>query len=359
MNRKLHILILEDVPTDAELMQYELRKAGIDFESRTVETKADFVRQLQDFAPDVILCDYLVGPFNGMAALETVRKTDPDIPLIFVSGAIGEERAIETLTSGATDYVLKDNLKRLGPAVYRALREAKTRHKRRMAEETVRTDRIKLRSLTAQLQTVEEKQRREFAVELHDSLSQVLAFAKIELGTLQQKVCPELSDSVRHVRDLIDEVIAKTRKLTFDMSPATLYSLGLEPAIEELAELYNEEEIFNCKFEKTEHEKPLTERVKILLYRAVRELLVNTAKHAKAKNVTLSSKVSGDSIELSVTDDGVGFEPSLLKDQQNTHHSFGLFSIRQRLDHLGGNIDIASQPGDGTTVTLRAPLRRK
>lgn len=135
MNRELRILILEDQSTDADLMEYELRKGGIIFSSKRVQTKEEFLRELKVFLPDLILSDYKLPSFDGSSALEIVREHYSDVPFIFVSGTIGEELAIETLKGGATDYVLKERLTRLVPAASRALREAEDRTARKKAEE--------------------------------------------------------------------------------------------------------------------------------------------------------------------------------------------------------------------------------
>ncbi len=135
---RLHILMLEDVATDADLVERELEREGFSFEARRVTTRDAFVQALDAFGPDLILADYSLPRFDGMAALELVQEQDPHLPVVFVSGAIGEEQAIETLKQGATDYVLKDRLSRLGPAVRRALREAEERRARREAEEALR-----------------------------------------------------------------------------------------------------------------------------------------------------------------------------------------------------------------------------
>ena len=131
MNSKLRILILEDRPADAKLAMRELRKAGIQFAARHVATEADFLAQLRDDPPDLILADYSLPAYDGLSALAAARKERPEIPFIFVSGSMGEETAIEALHLGATDYVLKQRLTRLGPAVRRALREIEDHARRR------------------------------------------------------------------------------------------------------------------------------------------------------------------------------------------------------------------------------------
>ncbi len=134
----LDILLLEDVATDAELIQHELRQEGIDFEAQHVTSRDGYRLALESGAPDIILADYSLPTFNGLEALEMAQDRHPEVPVVFVSGAIGEERAIETLKQGATDYVLKDRLSRLAPAVKRALREAEERRARRQAEEALK-----------------------------------------------------------------------------------------------------------------------------------------------------------------------------------------------------------------------------
>lgn len=139
MERKeLHILILEDVTTDAELIKDELREAGTVFTPSCVKDKASYLKALDEFSPDIILSDYSLPSFDGLSALKLAGEKCPDVPFIFVSGALGEETAIELLKQGATDYVLKSRLSRLGPAVSRALQEVKERKERKLAEEELK-----------------------------------------------------------------------------------------------------------------------------------------------------------------------------------------------------------------------------
>jgi DNA-binding NarL/FixJ family response regulator len=136
--RELRILILEDVTTDAELIKDELREAGTVFTPSCVKDKVSYLKALDEFSPDIILSDYSLPSFDGLSALKLAGRKCPDTPFIFVSGALGEETAIELLKQGATDYVLKSRLSRLGPAVSRALHEVKERKERKMAEEELK-----------------------------------------------------------------------------------------------------------------------------------------------------------------------------------------------------------------------------
>ena len=134
----LRILMVEDMPSDAEITLRELKRSGLDFEHRRVETEAELMRECVEFAPDIVLSDFALPHFDGLSALGVVRRLRPDLPFIFVSGTIGEETAIESLRGGANDYVLKTNLPRLPTAVRRALKDAAERAVLRETEEALR-----------------------------------------------------------------------------------------------------------------------------------------------------------------------------------------------------------------------------
>lgn len=147
MSEPLHILMLEDTPSDAELAERELRKAGIDFTTLRVETRDAFVRAINEFHPDIILSDYHLPDFNGMLALEIVRCDHPDIPVVMVTGALSDVEAVELIHAGARDYVLKDRLARLAPAVQRALSAEQGSRARKAAEKALRESEAKFRAL--------------------------------------------------------------------------------------------------------------------------------------------------------------------------------------------------------------------
>ncbi|HXG49564.1 MAG TPA: response regulator [Methylomirabilota bacterium] len=142
----VRILHLEDDPIDTDLIQATLGAHGVTARIQRVDTGADFKAALARRDFDLILADYNVPSFNGLAALDLARKECPEIPFLFVSGLIGEERALDSLKTGATDYVFKHNLARLGPAVRRALDEAAERSERRRAEAALRDSEATLRS---------------------------------------------------------------------------------------------------------------------------------------------------------------------------------------------------------------------
>jgi DNA-binding NtrC family response regulator len=147
----IRVLLTEDVAADAELEVRELKRAGLRFQHRIADTEGSFTSALQEFAPDVILSDFSMPGFDGMAALALAREICPDTPFVFVSGTIGEEYAIRALKNGATDYVLKTNLVRLPAAVERAIAEAKARRDRRRTEVELEMARERLTSIFTSL----------------------------------------------------------------------------------------------------------------------------------------------------------------------------------------------------------------
>jgi len=194
------------------------------------------------------------------------------------------------------------------------------------------------------------------AAALHDSICQSLAFAKRELAAMEQQVPQAVRDSFGQVEEQVGQAINQARDLTLELAPSVLYTLGLEAAIEDLADQFSGSDGFTCEVHADEEPKPVSDEVKSLLYRAVRELLVNVSKHAQAKNVSIDIHREESEIRISVEDDGKGFSPADTSGAGARGGGFGLVSIRQRLTHVGGRIIIESGVEKGTKVTLIAPL---
>src|SRR3989442_282142 len=138
MAESLRILVAEDSETDAELVQRELKRGGLDFQSRRLQTESDFRRELDEFQPHLVISDFSMPQFSGRKALAIARESHADIPFIFISGTIGENVAVDMMKAGADEYVMKNNLARLLPALKRELREAEVRRGRRFAEERLK-----------------------------------------------------------------------------------------------------------------------------------------------------------------------------------------------------------------------------
>jgi PAS domain S-box-containing protein len=232
---------------------------------------------------------------------------------------------------------------------------------RKHAEEKVKADRAQLKSLASQLTLAEERERRRLAIELHDRISQSLVISKIKLEALRKCGYGEkLDKAIEEVCNSIGQTIQHTRTLTFDLGSPVLYELGFEMAVSEwLTSQIQGKHGLAVEFEDDGRPKPLEDDVRILLFRDVRELLINVVKHANAHKVKVSIRKLGKQICVTVEDDGAGFDPAETISMAAKRGEFGLFSIRERLEDLGGHLQIDSTPGRGCKVTMTAPLKRK
>src|SRR5882672_9140508 len=194
--------MLEDDASDAELTRFALRKGALNFSLARVETRDEYIRELEQHPPELILSDYSLPGFNGHDALAIAQEKCPETPFIFVTGTMGEEVAIETLKSGATDYVLKTRLSRLMPAVNRALIEAQARVQHRRAQEQLRESHEQLRALSVYLQSVREEERTRIAREVHDELGQALTGCKLDLSWIAGRLPKEQKELVEKARAL-------------------------------------------------------------------------------------------------------------------------------------------------------------
>lgn len=220
----------------------------------------------------------------------------------------------------------------------------------------------RLKSLAAELSLAEERERHRIAMELHDRVSQSLAIAKIKLDTARAiSPCPAmLAATIDETRESISSVIKNTRSLTFDLGFPALYDLGFEAAVAGwLTEHVQQRYGIEAEFEKDTLAKPLDDNTAILLFRTVRELLTNVIKHARAHKVKVSVKKIDSRIQIVIEDDGIGFDVNELLTLPTRKGGFGLFSIKERLKQMTGEIKIESEHGKGTKVTVTAPLKMK
>ena len=232
-----------------------------------------------------------------------------------------------------------------------------TKHKQ--AEKILLGYQAQLKSLASQLSLTEERERYRLATELHDQIGQSLVISKIKLDQLRKSSSSnEFNEPLEDICNCLGRIIDDTRTLTFDLSYPILYELGFEAAVSEwLADEIQEKHGIKTEFVDDGHQKPLDDDIRVLLFRDVRELLVNIVKHAQANKVKVSIRKVKDNIHVSVEDDGVGFDPVEVTSTAAQKAKFGLFSIRERLEQLGGLIEIDSEMGRGSKITMTAPLK--
>ena len=225
---------------------------------------------------------------------------------------------------------------------------------RKRVEEMQRAGEARLRTLTSQLSLAEERERRQIAAELHDNVGQILAMMKMTLVRLERmEISGEVAETVQKLKDLCEQAIGGTRFLISELSPPVLYELGFESAISWLAEKHEEKHGIRVEIEDDKAPKPLSDDVRVFLFQAVRELLMNTAKHARVGEAKISLRRDREGIRITVADWGRGFDTSELKKSGG----FGLYNIGERLNTVGGSFSVESEPGRGTRVVLLAPLK--
>lgn len=217
-------------------------------------------------------------------------------------------------------------------------------------------DRDRLRALAAELAIAEERERRRIASGLHDQVGQMLGIAKIKLGEALaagpvEKVAGPLAES----RRLVDRAIREIRSLSFELSSPVLQELGLEAALASLAESMESRHGIPCVFEAERPSPEISEERAVLVVSAVRELLWNIVKHARARRARITMGPARERLRIAVHDDGIGFDASSALESPYREGGLGLFAVSQRMVYLGGTLEIRSTPDRGTRIVLTVP----
>ena len=238
------------------------------------------------------------------------------------------------------------------PGGFRGLARDITRRKKTEQELLTRSE--QLRSLAVDLARTEERERRRLAIDLHDGVGQYLAVCKLRLSRLQEKAGPPWEGQLGQVMDLLETAIHDTRSLTSRLSPRVLHEMGLKAALEWLAQERREHYGLDIEVRTKENLAEPGEDLSTFIFRAVSELLHNTAKHAQARRAVIVLRSNGEGYTVEVKDDGVGIE--LLGSDSVPGHGLGLFNLRERLEFMGGKLILENPPPGGARVTLFLPL---
>jgi signal transduction histidine kinase len=357
MTAPLRILHLEDDPMDTEFIKSTLEEEGIDCDILRVDTRDDFTAAMDLCEFDILFSDYLLPGFDGLSALCIAKEKCPDVPFIFISGNMGEELAINTLTSGATDYVMKNRLSRLIPSVRRALQEATERAERREAVADLKKSHEQLRRLAAHLQSVREDERTNIAREIHDELGQSLTALKMDLSRITSKLSNIPGNESTAIQlnaavGLVSSTIGTVKQICTNLRPPLLDHLGIGAAIEWQAEEFQKRSGVECEVAVASAVFTVDMDVATALFRIFQEALTNVLKHSQATKVEASLKEEEGKIVLEIHDNGVG----IAEDQMSKRQSFGLLGMSERLYPLGGTISINGKKQGGTTLTVIIPV---
>jgi len=219
----------------------------------------------------------------------------------------------------------------------------------------------RLRAMATELNFAEQRERKRMAMELHDHLAQMLVLCRLNLGQLKRwaKLDDKGAELVQQTQDVLSESLTYTRTLVADLAPPVLHEFGLVPALRWLADRMGRHNLQVDVRADGVGEITLAEDQAVLLFQSVRELLINAAKHGQSGRAFLSIERQSGALSVKVEDDGKGFDPSAAFAAEvptALSSKFGLYSIRERMTALGGRLDLASQPGQGTTARLMLPL---
>jgi len=231
---------------------------------------------------------------------------------------------------------------------------------RKKAEELLLEQRQHLHALSSELARVTDREKHRIATDLHDNIGQSLAMAKNKLGILQPSIAGDQNlELFEDIKALIESSIRYSRNLIFELSSPLLDYLSFASALEWLAEEILQKNRIAVRLKIDDSQINMADESRALLLKAIRELLINIVKHAKARKVEISVRTDTDVTLITIRDDGTGFDAAANLTTSGKRVGLGLFSVRERLDQLGGSFALASTPGEGTCITLRVPIRRE
>ena len=214
-----------------------------------------------------------------------------------------------------------------------------------------------MKKVSFELVWAEERERERIAGELHDRVGQSLLLAKMKLDALVQKTSSRtLRPYAAEAASLLEGTIHDIRSLTFRMRPPILDTAGIETTLEWLCSSISNDYALRIDFVDDGQPKPLPAEMRYSLYQAVRELLLNVVKHARAEKARLTVKTVNHTLVVQVTDNGVGFQDPDAQMKHVDNGGYGLYNVEQRIEQMGGRISFESAPGRGTTVTLMVPI---
>ena len=355
-SERLRILVLEDHPGDARLALEALGEGGFECIPTFAADRAAFESAFAPERFDAIVADYQLPDYTGLEALRLVRESDPFVPFILLSGALGEERAVEALHAGATDYVLKDGLARLAPALRRALGERAERERHIATSRALEMSQERLRALSHRLLEVQEQERSRLARELHDDIGQALTALKIQLESIARTPPGQSAPRIKQCVEMTTHALERVRQLSFSLRPLQLDDLGLVAALRSHLDRQASIGELAPHFEARGVPEHLPAEVQTACFRIAQEAINNVLRHARARNLWLSVRGERGSLRVEIRDDGCGFDAEAARRRSAAGASLGLVGMEERVAFAGGALDLRTTAGQGTRLLATFPL---
>jgi len=348
--RDLRVLHLEDSELDHELTRAHLMRGGLKVQLRRIDSEIEFLAAL-DQEWDAIISDYNLPGFSGLVALDLLTARGLDVPFILVSGEIGEDTAVEAMRNGASDYLLKNNLARLVPALLHAVEATETRRARVQADRELDESKQRLRELAQHLQTSIEQERAAISREIHDDVGGSLTALKFDLAWIARHAdAPDVLARVNSALETVTLAIDSSKRIMHNLRPAILEQ-GLVAALQWLASRFERRTGIECVVRLPANAPELPAGVPLVAYRTAQEALTNVSKHAQASRVEIDLSLAGGVLSLEISDNGRG----LSNDDLAKVRSFGIRGLHERAGTVNGWVELTSG-GAGTTMILSVPL---
>ena len=350
-DRLLRVLHVEDAELDHQLIHAQLRRAGLHLEMQRVDSLAEVTLALR--SPwDAIISDYNLPGFSGLVVLDLLKEAGLLIPFILVSGEIGEDTAVAAMRTGASDYLLKNNLARLAPALTHAIEANESQRARVAADEELRKSKQRLHELAGHLQTSVETERAAIAREIHDDVGGSLTALKFDLAWIARHATDAgVLQRVQSALETVTYAIEASQRVMHNLRPAILEQ-GLVAAVQWMAARFERRTGVITTMRTSHEQMNLPPGVPLVAYRTAQEALTNVSKHAGATRVDIELSIDSGVLTLELSDNGRGMEPGALAKAR----SFGIRGLHERAATVGGWVDLSSN-SKGVSLILSVPLR--
>ena len=348
--RVLRVLHVEDSELDHQLILAQLRRAGLTLEMQRVDTLAE-VTQALTLPWNAIISDYNLPGFSGLVVLDMLKSSRQLIPFILVSGEIGEDTAVAAMRTGASDYLLKNNLVRLAPALMHAVEANESQRARLDADRELLKSKQRLHELAGHLQTSVEMERAAIAREIHDDVGGSLTALKFDLAWIARHAQEEaVQQRVQSALETVTHAIEASQRVMHNLRPAILEQ-GLVAAVQWMAARFERRTGVVTTMRTSHEQMVLPPGVPLVAYRTAQEALTNVSKHAGATRVDIELSVEAGVLTLELSDNGRGIEPGALAKAR----SFGIRGLHERAATVGGWVDLSSN-SKGVSLILSVPL---
>jgi signal transduction histidine kinase len=356
-DQAIKILLVEDDEDDYLIIRDVLLEIeGQEFELDWVSTYQEAIEKIMSNRYDVCLMDYRLGEWDGIQLTEDFLRRGFREPVILLTGLGSHDVDIQAMSKGAADYLEKGDLnpKLLERSIRYAIAHAKTLS-------ALRTSESQLRILSGKLLEAQENERKIIAQELHDSIGSSLTAIRYGLEEKlhrmgKERPAPE-GISLEQIISIVRETIEEAHRISSNLRPSALDDMGLLAAIRstcrELKEVYKG---FQIETEISLQEEDVQEPLKIVIYRVLQEGLNNVVKHGGADTVRVRLTKTERSLELSIRDNGQGFDPEEKLASENQMGRMGLVGMKERTELSNGTLEIASEKGKGTVIKAKWPL---